>query len=71
MIAGDVGRKLSAVTSIIWKIEADRFGKKDLKVKPNNLRRSAEANKAFHEARKDHTRCTIIMKGSGDDSGGY
>lgn len=55
VIAGDVGKKLSAVTSIIWKIEADRFGKKELKVKPNILRRSVAANKAFREARKDHT----------------
>lgn len=37
VIAGDVGKKLSAVSSIIWKIEADRFGKKELKVKPNNF----------------------------------
>lgn len=71
VIAGDVGKELSAVSSIIWKIKADCFGKKELKVNPNNLRRSAVANKAFREAQKDHTRCTCIMKGSGDDSGGY
>lgn len=35
MIVGDVRKKLSAMSAIIWSVRADCFGKKELKARRN------------------------------------
>lgn len=66
-LAGDVGKKLKAMASIIWSIGADRFGKKEPKAKTNTQPKESRRLKEIAILRGDLRRLRKAFREAAGD----